>query len=177
MFPPLNPSDEFLANCPVLTGIEIWKDKDQDGYAVSAEADEALTRFFGRAVRLVRKGPTPRRLVGKLGDPELVLNQLGDQVEPPAVDLEHRSVRFQDFLPFLITTDASLEHLRQSLLRSVYPTDTWSKSDIKIADQLSRGEYEVRSWSLPLAKIDKSLWTCMFFAFLHHHAVALHVLT
>lgn len=31
-----------------------------DGYAVSKAADEALSSFFGKSVRLVRKGPTVR---------------------------------------------------------------------------------------------------------------------
>jgi hypothetical protein len=31
-----------------------------DGYAVSKEADDALSRYFDKPIRLVRKGPTMR---------------------------------------------------------------------------------------------------------------------
>lgn len=37
-----------------------------NGYAVSKEADEALSEFFGKSVRLVRKGPSVRPSVGVL---------------------------------------------------------------------------------------------------------------
>lgn len=156
---PLDPSADFLARCPVLRNIQIWKHKNQDGFAVSSEADAALTRFFGRPVRLVRKGPTPRDVYGGDGDPEGVLTRLGRAIRPAAQDLNTRSVRFQDFLPMLITTDASLEHLRQSLLRSVWPAAPVPVRDAEAAAQLSQGEFDVRSWQLPLGKVDRALWT------------------
>lgn len=63
---PLEPSSEELEKMEIIRDIELWGTK-VDGYAVSAEADAVLTTFFGKPVRLVRKGPT-RRNAG-LDDP------------------------------------------------------------------------------------------------------------
>lgn len=157
---PLNPSAEFLNSCEILSGITIWAHSQQDGYAVSKEADDALTRFFGRDVRLVRKGPTPRVTQGEEADPDGTLARWGTRTAVSAQDLDKRSsVRFQDFLPMLIATDASMEHLRQSLLRSIHPSGPIDSQDEIVARTVGKGEYEIKSWSLPLQKIDTSVWT------------------
>lgn len=61
---PLDPSKEQLSKMEVVQDITIWG-QQVDGYAVSNEADEALSQFFGRPVRLVRKGPSLRNAVSK----------------------------------------------------------------------------------------------------------------
>lgn len=75
---PLNPTPAELADYELVTNITIWESKvhllpncflslfltriyiQVDGYAVSKEADVALSLYFGKPVRLVRKGPLRR---------------------------------------------------------------------------------------------------------------------
>lgn len=74
---PLDPTPDQLADYELIGDITIWIHKVNstyetapvnltynraqiDGYAVSKQADEALSRYLGKPVRLVRKGPTLR---------------------------------------------------------------------------------------------------------------------
>lgn len=59
---PLDPSKDEVDKMELVQGIEIWG-SITDGYAVSKEADEVLSVFFGKQVRLVRKGPAVRASV------------------------------------------------------------------------------------------------------------------
>ncbi|UZJ51398.1 hypothetical protein CBS101457_000718 [Exobasidium rhododendri] len=102
---PLDPSDEELRNMELVQDINIWVHK-VDGYAVSKEADAALTQFFGKAVRLVRKGPTVR--------PSGPDDPRGDS----------SAMHYQDFYPLLIASRASLQHVRDTLVASVYSSMT-----------------------------------------------------
>lgn len=63
---PLEPARADVEQMELIKDIELWGTQ-VDGYAVSSEADAALTTFFGKEVRLVRKGPA-RRNAG-LDDP------------------------------------------------------------------------------------------------------------
>ena len=47
---------------------------------MSKEADECLTQFFGKSVRLVRKGPTVRPSVSYLA---ATAEQAGPNAQPP----------------------------------------------------------------------------------------------
>jgi uncharacterized protein YcbX len=99
---PLDPSEEDLQKMELVENITIWVHNFVDGYAVSKEADEALTKFFGKEVRLVRKGPTVR--------PSGPDDPRGDS----------SAMHFQDFYPLLIASNASLQHVRDTLVASVY---------------------------------------------------------
>jgi hypothetical protein len=56
---PINPTPEQLAKYELVDGVTIWEDTT-DAYAVSEEADEALTEYFQKPARLVMKGPERR---------------------------------------------------------------------------------------------------------------------
>lgn len=98
---PLDPSEAELSQMDLVRGITIWV-HTVDGYAVSPRADALLSAYFGKAVRLVRKGPTPR----------------------PSGPDDHRptaTLNFQDFYPLLIANRASMQHVQQTLIRNAYP--------------------------------------------------------
>jgi uncharacterized protein len=99
---PLEPTEEQLSSMELVKDITIWIHK-VDGYAVSQEADEALSEFFGKDVRLVRKGPSERPSGPDDSRPNPTLN-------------------YQDFYPLLVASQASLEHVQRTLVKSVYPS-------------------------------------------------------
>lgn len=68
---PLDPTEEQVAKMELVQGIEIWGVKT-DGYAVSEDADVALSTFFGKQVRLVRKGPSIRASVSGSAECKMV---------------------------------------------------------------------------------------------------------
>lgn len=123
---PLDPSQEELNSMEIIQDINIWGQK-VDGYAVSSEADEALTTFFGKSVRLVRKGPTQRP-----AGPD----------DPRGKD---SAMHYQDFYPILLASSASLQHVRDTLVASVYPNlaqketqSTGGVSSYKVSEKVSR---------------------------------------
>lgn len=99
---PLEPTEDQRQSMELIEGITIWK-STVDGWAVSPDADKALSEFFGRPVRLVRKGPRERQ-----SGPD-------DRRKQPTLN-------FQDFYPLLVANEASIQHVRQTLVNSVYPS-------------------------------------------------------
>lgn len=73
-----------------------------DGYVYGDEVNAPFSRFLGRDVALVHKGPTPRILQGN-GDPQL----LG----------RTQSTNFPDVHPILIASEASIAELNSRLLQ------------------------------------------------------------
>ncbi|CAO1623936.1 unnamed protein product [Parajaminaea phylloscopi] len=101
---PLEPAKADLEACELITGITLWK-SIVDGYAVSSDADRVLSEFFGRPVRLVRKGPLARQ-----SGPD-------DRRAVPTLN-------YQDFYPLLVANEASIQHVRDTLMKSVYHADS-----------------------------------------------------
>ena len=148
---PLNPSSEFLDKCQLIEPITIWATKDQSGYAVSREADDALSLFFGKAVRLVRKGPRIRP--SGPDTPEVVRSVTGAKKQ-----YDQEQIRFQDFYPILLASQASLEHVRKSILASVYPSVEQSGATSQIAASDSEEEIKVKGHRVPDA-VNREYWS------------------
>lgn len=102
----LQPSQEEIEKFEVLEGIFIWG-AYVDGYAVSKEADEKLSAYFGKQVRLVRKGPSPR--------------ESGPTDPDGKVEWSDAVLRYQDFFPVLVASAESLRDVQRTLTASVYP--------------------------------------------------------
>lgn len=103
----LQPSKEEIESFEVVDGIFIWG-AYVDGYAVSKEADEKLSAYFGKAVRLVRKGPSPR--------------ESGPTKPDGTVEWDDAVLRYQDFFPCLVASAESLRDVQRTLTASVYPS-------------------------------------------------------
>ncbi len=148
---PLDPPREWLEKQELVEDIHIWHDKDQSGYAVSAELDAALSDFLGKPVRLVRKGPKPRAF--RITEPD-VFSTEGREAKAKA-QWDDPTVRFQDDGPILITTDASMRHVQASVLASVYPG--MKRSDGSEGEE-SEEEVKVTQHRIPDA-LDREQWT------------------
>ncbi|EST06403.1 MOSC, N-terminal beta barrel [Kalmanozyma brasiliensis GHG001] len=111
----LQPSEDEVKTYEVVDGIFIWG-AYVDGYAVSKEADEKLSAYFGKSVRLVRKGPSPR--------------ESGPTNPDGKVEWNDAVLRYQDFFPCLVASAESLRDVQATLTASVYPSMT-SDSDAK----------------------------------------------
>ncbi|EAW06559.1 MOSC domain-containing protein [Aspergillus clavatus NRRL 1] len=96
---PARPDQAWLAAHTMLSQVKIW-DTQTDGYIYGAAVNAPFSKFLGRAVCLVYKGPTPRILQGN-GDPRL----LGRE----------QSTFFPDVHPVLIASEASLAELNARL--------------------------------------------------------------
>ena len=96
---PARPSQEWLAENTTLQTVNIWSTLT-DGYVFGAEINDVFTDFFGEAVSLVYKGPTPRICGGNGAEAELGREE---------------SVSFPDVLPVQIASEASLEELNARL--------------------------------------------------------------
>ncbi|KAK0551987.1 hypothetical protein OC846_003071 [Tilletia horrida] len=131
----LDPSPETLKGKELIKDVTLWADK-VDGYAVSPEADEALSLFFDKPVRLVRKGPCRR----EAGPDRPVGPHEGDH-----------ETNYQDFYQVLIASRASLADVREKLLGSLYPG---------IESQNSAGEDKSTptSYDLP-GSVEREYWT------------------
>ena len=162
---PLNPTEDFLTSCELVEDITIWNSTDQAGYAVNEKADTALSEYFGKPVRLVRKGPTPRPSGPEIKD---VLESHESSVRR---EWKESTVRFQDFYPVLLASEASLDHVRRSVLKSMYPSlsddqrGSDSEEEIKVAqhrvpDAVNR-EYWTREYIV--AQIVKCSFTDQLF--------------
>lgn len=103
----LDPSQEELDKCELIEGITIWA-SNVNGYAVSDQADQLLSKYFGKSVRLVRKGPSPR--------PSGPTDPSGPK------EWNEATVRYQDFYPCLVASVQSLRHVQETLTASVYPS-------------------------------------------------------
>lgn len=102
----LDPSQEELDKCELIEGITIWA-SNVNGYAVSDQADQLLSKYFGKSVRLVRKGPSAR--------PSGPTDPSGPK------EWTEATVRYQDFYPCLVASVQSLRHVQETLTASVYP--------------------------------------------------------
>ncbi|TKY85136.1 hypothetical protein EX895_006216 [Sporisorium graminicola] len=103
----LQPSKDEVAGYEVVDGIFIWG-AYVDGYAVSKQADEKLSAYFGKQVRLVRKGPSPR--------------ESGPTKPDGSVEWDDAVLRYQDFFPCLVASAESLRDVQKTLTASVYPS-------------------------------------------------------
>lgn len=96
---PAVPEMDWLEQHTTLSQVKVW-DVVTDGYVYGNEVNEPFSRFLGRNVALVYKGPTPRVLQGN-GDPQL----LG----------RTQSVNFPDVHPILIASETSIAELNSRL--------------------------------------------------------------
>lgn len=96
---PLRPSREWLDLNTTLEQVTIW-DCVTDGYIYGPEVNGIFSRFLGRDLCLVYKGPTPRALKGN-GDPRL----LGRE----------QNVNFPDVFPVLVASMTSMAELNSRL--------------------------------------------------------------
>ncbi|SPC61157.1 uncharacterized protein UHOD_01487 [Ustilago sp. UG-2017b] len=129
----LQPSEEEVKGYEVVEGIYIWG-VYVDGYAVSKEADEKLSVYFGKEVRLVRKGPSAR--------------ESGPTDPDGKVEWKDAVLRYQDFYPCLLASAESLRDVQRTLTASVYPQLSSS----------SEGEEKGREVKVP-ASVNREYWT------------------
>jgi uncharacterized protein YcbX len=101
---PLDPSEEELQTWDTHSGFDLWG-SSSEGYIVeNAYPDaletpsEILSTYVGRPVLLIMKTPTPRPITVPL---PIDVSKLAYEGGP--------AVRYPDFSPFLIVSDASLE--------------------------------------------------------------------
>lgn len=127
----LQPDAKEVEGYEVVDGIFIWG-AYVDGYAVSKEADEKLSAYFGKQVRLVRKGPSPR--------------ESGPTNPDGKVEWDDAVLRYQDFFPCLVASAESLRDVQKTLTASVYPSISDDKSG------------EVKSYKVP-PSVDREYWT------------------
>jgi uncharacterized protein YcbX len=97
---PARPSEAWLEENTTLMSVDIWE-YDTDGYVYSDAINSIFSDFFGKDVRLVYKGPTPRVLRGN-GAPDV----LGRE----------QYTNFPDVLPVLIANEASISELNVRLV-------------------------------------------------------------
>jgi uncharacterized protein YcbX len=97
---PARPTEQWLKDNTTLMSVDIWE-YDTDGYVYSEEINGIFSEFFGKDVRLVYKGPTPRILRGN-GAPDV----LGRE----------QYTNFPDVLPVLIANETSLRELNGRLV-------------------------------------------------------------
>ncbi|KAJ6493061.1 hypothetical protein C8R45DRAFT_182774 [Mycena sanguinolenta] len=101
---PLNPTEEQLSTWDVHTGCDLWG-WSTEGYVVESAdpgaletPSEILSEYVGRPVLLVMNTPTPRPITEPMPfDPTRLAYPGGP------------TVRYPDFSPFLIVSNASLE--------------------------------------------------------------------
>ncbi|KAJ1032509.1 hypothetical protein NDA16_000532 [Ustilago loliicola] len=129
----LQPSEEEAKGYEVIEGIFIWG-AYVDGYAVSKEADEKLSAYFGKGVRLVRKGPSAR--------------QSGPTDPDGKVEWTDAVLRYQDFYPCLVASAESLRDVQRTLTASVYPQLSGSTG----------AEEQRREVKVP-ASVNREYWT------------------
>jgi uncharacterized protein len=97
---PAHPTADWLsANTELRADCDIWGRK-VDGYVYSTDLTAPFSEFFGKDVRLVYKGPTPRILGGN-ADPKL----LG----------RTESTKFADLMPVQVSNQKSIEELNYRL--------------------------------------------------------------
>jgi uncharacterized protein len=96
---PTRPSSSWLRANTTLEQVRVWSD-DTDGYMYGPEVNEVFTRFLGRDVRLVYKGPKDR-ILRKNGAPH-VLGRV-------------QSTFFADGFPLLIASTPSIAELNSRL--------------------------------------------------------------
>ncbi|OSD01165.1 hypothetical protein PYCCODRAFT_1413093 [Trametes coccinea BRFM310] len=104
---PLWPTQEMLADWPIIEDCTMFRTYLVDGYVVSSTVDddpdsssrtpsEILSDYFGRAVHLVMKGPRARECPPTHAFPDL-----------------KETAKFQDGYPFLVASEESLEEVRR----------------------------------------------------------------
>ncbi|EPQ31731.1 uncharacterized protein PFL1_01064 [Pseudozyma flocculosa PF-1] len=138
----LEPTQQWLDQCELIDDITIWVHK-VNGYAVSQEADEKLSAYFGKPVRLVRKGPSPR--------PSGPTDVNGPK------EWQESTVRYQDFYPCTVASAASLRHVQKTLAASVYPSLQPSSEQGTEAQDSSESR-DVHSYKVP-ASVNREYWT------------------
>ncbi|KAK0526537.1 hypothetical protein OC835_005257 [Tilletia horrida] len=134
----LDPSPEILKTKPLIEGVKLWADQ-VDGYAVSPEADEALSLFFDKPVRLIRKGPSRR----PSGPDQPIGPHEGDW-----------STNYQDFYQVLLASRASLQEVRSNLFASLYP----GIDPPKVPQATEDGGAEPSTFPLP-ESVEREYWT------------------
>ncbi|SPO22715.1 uncharacterized protein UTRI_01393 [Ustilago trichophora] len=127
----LQPDQKEVEGFEVIDGIFIWG-AYVDGYAVSKEADEKLSAYFGKQVRLVRKGPSPR--------------DSGPTNPDGKVEWEDAVLRYQDFFPCLVASAESLRDVQRTLTASVYPSMSSDK------------DQQVKAYKVP-PSVNREYWT------------------
>lgn len=128
----LQPTKEETDSYEIVERIFIWG-AYVDGYAVSKEADEKLSAYFGKQVRLVRKGPSPR--------------ESGPTNPDGKVEWDDAVLRYQDFFPCLVASAESLRDVQRTLTASVYPHHQQNDADV-----------EAKSYKVP-PSVNREYWT------------------
>jgi uncharacterized protein YcbX len=97
---PAHPTKAWLSeNTELESECEIWGQK-VDGYVYSTDLTAPFSEFFGKDVRLVYKGPTPRALRGNAS---------------PKMLGRTESTKFADLMPVQVSNQKSIEELNYRL--------------------------------------------------------------
>jgi uncharacterized protein YcbX len=130
---PARPTQEWLTANSEVKNVNIW-DYETDGYVYKDEINEVFTDFFGRQVKLVYKGPTPRILRGN-GDPRI----LGRE----------ESTNFPDVMPLQIANEASMQELNARLKEKGHDPITIERfrPNIIVKGSSENGDARLRAWS------------------------------
>lgn len=96
---PARPTPEWLQDNTELKNVKIW-DYETDGYVYGEGINNLFSKFLDKPVKLVYKGPTPRKLSGNGA-----LRVLGRE----------GSTNFPDVLPVLLVNEASMDELNSRL--------------------------------------------------------------
>jgi uncharacterized protein len=97
---PAHPSQDWLEKNTEIKTVTIWSTKT-DAWVYPAELTARFSKVFGKEVRLVYKGPTPRLLIGN-GAPKV----LG----------RTESTMFPDLMPVLVANERSIQELNSRLV-------------------------------------------------------------
>ncbi|KAJ7584242.1 hypothetical protein C8J56DRAFT_830290 [Mycena floridula] len=107
---PLNPSPETLADWEIHTGFDLFG--SAEGYVVQSDDDtlespsEILSAFVGKPVLLLMNTPTPRPIE----------SFVQASIAPEKLDYsDNVTVRFPDFLPILLSSEASLQDAEEKV--------------------------------------------------------------
>ncbi|KAE8217513.1 hypothetical protein CF319_g8416, partial [Tilletia indica] len=132
----LDPAPESLEGKELIKDVKLWGHQ-VDGYAVSLEANEALSLFFGKPVRLIRKGPSLRP-----SGPD----------QPVGPHEGSWATNYQDFYQVLLASRASLQEVRDNLFASLYPSIQARET------QTDENEQQPSVYPIP-ESVEREYWT------------------
>ncbi|KAE8240089.1 hypothetical protein A4X13_0g7943 [Tilletia indica] len=132
----LDPAPESLEGKELIKDVKLWGHQ-VDGYAVSLEANEALSLFFGKPVRLIRKGPSLRP-----SGPD----------QPVGPHEGSWATNYQDFYQVLLASRASLQEVRDNLYASLYPSIQARET------QTDENEQQPSVYPIP-ESVEREYWT------------------
>ncbi|KAF7983121.1 hypothetical protein HWV62_24079 [Athelia sp. TMB] len=124
-----DPTASDLSDCDILPYVQIWNDY-VEAYAVSREADHALSVYLGKNVRLVK--------LGRLEDGGSARPSSGE-CSDPRLDYFDSTIAAQDQYPLTIATMPSLHAVQDSIIANAHPKikldpAVWSEQRAKTID-------------------------------------------